>query len=112
MPSAASRTITSRPATASARATAMPTTPAPTTTQSTFSISTELRPGDGEQSRGMAEWSRVVQRHAGERALALEPLGFQPFGQADPACPHVQEYRSAQVSEQAPQQLDGLRFVR
>src|SRR5271166_6755900 len=37
MPSAASRMITSRPANASARATARPTTPAPTTTQSTDS---------------------------------------------------------------------------
>ena len=37
MPSAASSTMTSRPARASARATAKPTTPAPTTTQSTHS---------------------------------------------------------------------------
>src|SRR5579875_3953102 len=38
IPSAASSTITSRPASASARATASPTTPAPTTTQSTLSM--------------------------------------------------------------------------
>ena len=42
MPSAASRTITSRPASASARATARPTTPAPTTTQSTDSTRSSL----------------------------------------------------------------------
>src|SRR3954471_21949819 len=38
MPSAASRTMTSRPACASRRATARPITPAPMTTQSTLSI--------------------------------------------------------------------------
>src|ERR1700687_6257183 len=38
MPSAASSTITSRPACASRRATARPITPAPTTTHSTLSI--------------------------------------------------------------------------
>src|SRR6267154_2304038 len=55
IPSAASRTITSRPACASRRATARPITPAPITTHSTLSIGgasdPELRGGSAQRAR-------------------------------------------------------------
>src|SRR5690242_19401217 len=55
MPSAASITITSRPPSANARATARPTTPAPITTQSTRSISELPRIGLRQQFHHRAQ---------------------------------------------------------
>ena len=71
MPSAASSTITSRPACASRRATASPITPAPMTTQSTLSIrdsesgNSRRRSGD----RGALVYYRFVQESVADNPL-------------------------------------------
>src|SRR3990170_4270329 len=81
--SSASRITTSRPAIASARATARPTTPAPITTASSFSTQQQLLESEGtDAGEG---------RHAGHRPRAAVERGAEqraddgPGGEADRA---------------------------
>src|SRR5688500_13487534 len=72
MASSASRITTSRPARASARATARPTTPAPTTTASSFSTDQipleEKRTGAGERRERCHGTGSAVEEDAEHRA--------------------------------------------
>src|ERR1700733_14317644 len=82
MPSAASRTITSRPACASRRAIARPITPAPITTHSTLSIRSSDPEIAGGPARRALRWDAPVenQLRALTNALVEGPLFVQPVG--------------------------------
>src|SRR5206468_4575477 len=81
--SSASRMITSRPAIASSRATARPTTPAPTTTASTLSTREppfERKGGEAGKRRGGGHRARgAIEKRAEQRAEQ------RPGGEADRA---------------------------
>src|SRR5258706_2684642 len=94
IPSAASSTITSRPATASARATARPTTPAPITMQSIRSMglsrragSVAARPARGQAARGFARraWVAIVGAAAIDRIRSMDQAPRNPDAKGDQA---------------------------
>src|ERR1700761_1515794 len=74
IPSVGSRMITSRPAIASARATARPTTPAPATTQSTSStVESPHRPGGHRVRLGTERSPDMLTLKAGASSIVVAP---------------------------------------
>src|SRR5215475_13135462 len=82
---AASRMITSRPASASSRATASPITPAPATTHSTFSIPPPTPPARLYQDAKSAPQQGLAERPAHLRIEASLHTYFHMPGTSRPA---------------------------
>src|SRR2546421_411824 len=105
--SSASRMITSRPAIASSRATARPTTPAPTTTASTLSMALSTRepafdagPGECRDGEAAAEHQPAAAAHEPGAAEAQHEAARRP-GAGDLAEHHAGEHPAVGVERHA-----------